>query len=81
MARVEIERSILAEGLDIEKVKALQLSPVQVSNNGATMILEGPDIVVARAWVVDPDAWKSLASRVVAGRVQIFDATQMKVGS
>jgi hypothetical protein len=54
VARVEIERTILAEGLDVEKVKALQLSLVQISNNGTKMILEGPDIVVARAWIVDP---------------------------
>lgn len=80
VARVELDRTVLAEGLDPDKVKALQLSPVQISNNGTKMILEGPDIVVARAWVVDPDAWKSLASSVVAGRVQVFDATQLKVG-
>ena len=81
MARVEIERTVLAEGLAIEKVKALQLTPVEVSTNGTRMILEGPDIVVARAWVVDPEAWKGLASSVVAGRVLIFDATQLKVGN
>jgi hypothetical protein len=81
VARLEIERTILAEGLNVEKVKALQLSPVEVSNNGTKMILEGPDIVVARAWVVDPEAWKAMAATVVAGRVQVLDATQMKVGS
>lgn len=81
MARVEIERTVLAEGLDLEKVKNLQLSAVQISNNGTKMILEGQDIVVARAWVVDPEAWKSMAASVVVGRVQVFDATQMKVGS
>jgi len=79
VARVEIERTVLAEGLDMEKVKALQLSPVQISNNGTKMILEGPDIVVARAWVVDPEAWKGLASSVVTGSVQVFDATQLRV--
>jgi hypothetical protein len=31
--------------------------------------------------VVDPEAWKGLASSVVAGRVLIFDATQLKVGN
>jgi len=81
VARVEIERTILAEGLAMEKVTALQLSPVQISNNGTRMILEGPEIVVARAWVVDPDAWKNLASSVVSGHVQVFDATQLKVSS
>lgn len=81
MARVEIERTVLAEGLAIDKVQALQLSAVEVSNNGTKMILEGPDIVVARAWVVDPEAWKGLASSVVAGRVLVFDATQLKVGN
>jgi hypothetical protein len=81
VARLEIERTILAEGLNVEKVKALQLSPVEVSNNGTKMILEGPDIVVARAWVVDPEAWKAMAATVVTGRVQVLDATQMKVGS
>jgi hypothetical protein len=81
VARVEIERTVLAEGLAIEKVMALQLSPVEVSSNGSKMILEGPDIVVARAWVVDPEAWKGLPSSVVAGHVLIFDATQLKVGS
>lgn len=81
MARVELERTILAEGLDVEKVKGLQLSPVQISNNGTRMILEGPDIVVARAWVVDPEAWKGMAATVVAGRVQVLDATQMRVGN
>lgn len=81
MARVEIERTVLAEGLDVEKVKALQLSAVQISNNGTKLILEGSEIIVARAWVVDPEAWKGLAGSVVAGRVQLFDATQMKVGS
>jgi len=80
VARVEIERSVLAEGLDLEKVKALQLSPVEISNNGTKMILEGPDIVVARAWIVDPEAWKGLATGVVAGHVEVFDATQLKVG-
>lgn len=78
---MEIDRTILAEGLDVEKVKALQLSPVQISNNGTKMVLEGPDIVVARAWVVDPEAWKGLAGSVVAGRVELFDATQLKVGN
>ena len=63
----------------MEKVMALQLSPVQISSNGTKMILEGPDIVVARAWVVDPEAWKGLASSVVTGRVQVFDATQLRV--
>jgi hypothetical protein len=80
VARVEIERSVLAEGLDLEKVKALQLSAVEISNNGSKMILEGPDIVIARAWIVDPEAWKGLASSVVAGHVEVFDATQLKVG-
>jgi hypothetical protein len=81
VARVEIDRLVLAEGLAMDKVRALQLSPVEVSNNGTRMILEGPDIVVARAWVVDPEAWKGLASSVVSGRVLVFDATQLKVGN
>ncbi len=79
VARVELERNILAEGLLPAKVQSLQLAPVKVSDNGTKMIIEGPDIVVARAWVVDPEAWKALPKAVTNGRVALFDATQMKV--
>ncbi len=79
VARVELERKILAEGLLPAKVQSLQLAPVEVSDNGTRMVIEGPDIVVARAWVVDPEAWKALPKAVTKGRVALFDATQMKV--
>ena len=79
MARIEIERSILAPGLQSDKVKSLQLDPVQVSENGNSMVLEGPSIIVARAWVVDPEAWKGIAKAVKQGKVSLFDATQLKV--
>jgi hypothetical protein len=79
VARIEIEHSILAPGLQADKVKSLQLDPVQVSENGSSMVLEGPSIIVARAWVVDPEAWKAIAGTVKQGKVALLDATQLKV--
>lgn len=79
MARVELERHILAEGLQPAKVQSLQLGPVQISDNGSRLVIEGPDIIIARAWVVDPEAWKALHSTVTNGRIAVFDATQMRV--
>ena len=43
------------------------------------LIIEGRSIVVARAWITDPEAWKQLAQSVRAGEVRRFDATQLQV--
>ncbi len=79
VARVELDRAFLADGLLPAKVRALQLSPVEIHDNGSTMVIEGSAIVIARAWVVDPEAWRELPRSVTAGRVALFDATQMQV--
>jgi hypothetical protein len=79
VARIEIKRQILAENLTGDKVRALQLAPVDLSEGPDALIIEGPSIVVARAWIPDPDAWKQLAQSVRAGTVGRFDATQLQV--
>ncbi len=79
MARIELDRTILAEGLQMAKVQSLQLESVRIQEDGPRLVIDGPAIVIARAWVVDPEAWRSLPGSVREGRVLVFDATQMKV--
>jgi hypothetical protein len=79
VARIELNRQVLAENLTPEKVRSLQLAPVDVIEEAGTLIIEGPSIVVARAWVTDPEAWKLLPQSVRAGEVARFDATQLQV--
>jgi hypothetical protein len=79
MARIEIERRVLKENLTPEKIKALQLAPIDVRESGETLVIEGPSIVIARAWITDPQAWTQLAQSVRSGRVRRFDATQLQV--
>ena len=79
VARIEINRQELAENVTPEKVRALQRAPVELIDGAGTLIIEGPSIVVARAWITDPDAWKQLAQSVRAGTVRRFDATQLQL--
>ena len=79
MARIEINRHVLAENLSRDKVRALQLAPVELIDSPDALIIDGSSIVVARAWITDPDAWKQLAQSVRAGTVRRFDATQLQV--
>ena len=79
MARIEIKRLILAENLTPDKVRSLQLAPVDLSEGPDALIIEGRSIVVARAWITDPDAWREIAQSVRAGAVRRFDATQLQV--
>jgi hypothetical protein len=79
VARIEINRQLLAENLTPDKLRALQLAPVDLVEEAGTLIIEGPSIVVARAWITDPDAWKQLPQSVRAGTVRRFDATQLHV--
>jgi hypothetical protein len=79
VARIEISRQVLAANLTPEKVRALQLAPVELTNDGEVLAIEGPSIVIARAWITDPDAWKQLAQSVRAGEVARFDATQLQL--
>src|SRR3979411_1343748 len=79
MARIEIERRILKENLTPEKIRGLQLTPIELSEGGERLVIEGPSIVVARAWITDPQAWTQLAQSVRTGNVRRFDATQLQV--
>ena len=79
MARIEINRKVLAENLPPDKVRALQLAPIELTETGDVLAIEGPSIVIARAWIRDPDAWKQLALSVRAGTVRRFDATQLQL--
>jgi len=79
VARIEISRQVLAENLAPEKMRALQLAPVELLEGPDTLIIQGPSIVVARAWITDPDAWKQLAESVRDGTVRRFDATQLQL--
>ena len=79
MARIEIERSVLKENLTPEKMRALQLAPIDVSETGERLVIEGPSIVIARAWITDPQAWTQLAQSVRSGVVRRFDATQLQL--
>jgi hypothetical protein len=79
MARIEIERRVLKENLTREKMQALQLSPIQLSERDDRLVIEGPSIVIARAWIIDPQAWTQLAQSVRAGAVRRFDATQLQL--
>ena len=79
VARIEINRRVLAGNLTPDKVRALQLAPVELTEDGEVLALEGPSIVIARAWITDPDAWKQLTQSVRAGTVRRFDATQLQV--
>ena len=79
MARIAINRQVLAENLTADKVRALQLAPIELVDREGALILEGAAIVVARAWVTDPDAWKQMPQSVHAGVVRRFDATQLQV--
>ena len=79
MARIEIERSVLKENLTPEKMRALQLAPIDVSERGERLVIEGPSIVIARAWITDPQAWTQLAQSVRSGVVRRFDATQLQL--
>jgi hypothetical protein len=79
MARIEIERRVLKETLTPEKIRALQLGPVDLSQDGELLVIDGPSIVIARAWITDPQAWTQLAQSVRSGRVQRFDATQLQL--
>jgi hypothetical protein len=79
MARIEIERRILKQNLTLEKMRALQPVPIDVVESADRLVIEGPSIVIARAWITDPDAWTLLAQSVRAGSVRRFDATQLQV--
>ncbi len=79
MARIEIERRVLKQNLTPEKIRALQLAPIDVHENGYLLVIDGPSIVIARAWITDPQAWTQLAQSVRAGDVRRFDATQLQV--
>jgi hypothetical protein len=79
MARIEIERRILKQNLTLEKMRALQPVPIDVVENADRLVIEGASIVIARAWITDPDAWTLLAQSVRAGSVRRFDATQLQV--
>ena len=79
MARIEIERRVLKENLTPEKIRALQLAPIELSEGGERLVIDGPSIVIARAWIIDPQAWTQLAQSVRAGSVRRFDATQLQV--
>jgi hypothetical protein len=79
MARIEINHDVLAENLTPEKIRALQLAPIELTNDGRVVAIEGPSIVIARAWVADPDAWAQLPRSVRAGSVARFDATQLQL--
>jgi len=70
---------VLAQSLTPDKVRSLQLAPIEVIDDPGALIIEGRSIVVARAWITDPDAWKQLAQSVRAGEVRRFDATQLQV--
>jgi hypothetical protein len=79
MARIEIERRVLKENLRPETIRALQLAPIELRESGELLVIEGPSIVIARAWVTDPQAWTQLAQSVRAGAVRRFDAMQLQV--
>jgi hypothetical protein len=79
MARIEIERSVLKENLTAEKMRALQMAPIELSDSGPRLVIEGPSIVIARAWITDPQAWTQLAQSVRSGVVRRFDATQLQL--
>ena len=79
MARIEIERGVLRENLTPEKIQALQLAPIELTEGGELLVIEGPSIVIARAWIRDPQAWTQLPQSVRAGAVRRFDATQLQV--
>jgi hypothetical protein len=79
VARIEIDRQVLAENVTPDKIRALQLAPVDLTEGDGTLIIEGTAIVVARAGITDPDAWKQMAQSVRAGEVARFDATQLQL--
>jgi hypothetical protein len=79
VARIEINRQVLAENLTPEKIRALQLAPIDLADGDGTLVIEGISIVVARAWITDPDAWKQMARFVRSGEVRRFDATQLQL--
>ncbi len=77
MARIEIDRRVLKQNLTSEKMRALQLAPIELTETGELLVIEGTSIVIARAWITDPQAWAQLAQAVRAGGVRRFDATQL----
>ena len=79
MARIEIERRVLKENLTSEKIRALQLVPIELSEGSELLVIDGPSIVIARAWITDPQAWTQLAQSVRAGEIRRFDATRLQV--
>jgi hypothetical protein len=79
MARIEIERRVLKQNLTPEKIQALQLAPIDVRESGELLVIDGPSIVIARAWITDPEAWTQLPKAVRAGGVRRFDATQLQL--
>jgi len=79
MARIEIERRVLKENLTPKKIQGLQMAPIEIREIGDLLAIEGPSIVIARAWITDPQAWTQLAQSVRAGGVRRFDATQLQV--
>ncbi len=79
MARIEIERRVLKQNLTPEKIRALQLAPIDLRESDELLVIDGPSIVIARAWITDPEAWTQLAQAVRAGGVRRFDATQLQV--
>jgi hypothetical protein len=79
MARIEIDRRVVKENLTQEKIRALQLAPIELSEHDELLVIEGPSIVIARAWIRDPQAWTQLAQSVRAGDVRRFDATQLQL--
>jgi hypothetical protein len=79
MARIEIERRVVKPNLTPEKIQALQLAPIEARESGELLVIDGPSIVIARAWITDPEAWAQLANAVRAGVVRRFDATQLQL--
>jgi hypothetical protein len=79
VARLEIDRRVLAQNVTPDKVRALQLAPIALTETTELVVIEGSSIVIARAWVTEPDAWKQLPGGVRAGTIRRFDATQLQV--
>src|ERR1700694_252727 len=79
MARIEMRRSVLKQNLTREKIRALQLAPIELTESAERLVIDGPSIVIARAWITAPQAWAQLAESVRAGGIRRFDATQLQV--
>ena len=79
VARIEIDRRLLKQDLTPEKIRALQLAPVEVRERGERLVIDGPSVVIARAWITEPQAWAHLTESVRAGIIRRFDATQLQL--